>query len=329
MYPGALGIIVLLSSAAFPQAPDVPAPASQSTSPATQGTPPASQNTAPSASPQESTPPLKLESLPDGPGSQTPQAGQPPAAPAAPGQPGQSGQQPTIAQQIRTLAMQQARWGAPISTPGVTLDIREISRAKAPDGTSIIYQLHTSGLTSDLPLTVLRWPLNGQLVTLVEGAAIDPSGLVICPATATASCGSTKPGQPIEVTVTAAKGEVERLAVVATDHKHGAAAETTPFPIAGDDKGCKMQIELGTRNAELVLIRGEGFQPSTPIALQTESLGEKHTLNGKTDDKGGFVLGTLPFVVGNDSGDTKVSYSSPTCSPSVTFHWGKNAYRAE
>jgi hypothetical protein len=131
------------------------------------------------------------------------------------------------------------------------------------------------------------------------------------------------------VTVQAAKGEVVRLAVVATDQKHGAAGSVTPFPIAVDDKGCKLEVMLGTKDAEMVLVHGQGFQPSTPIALESESLGEKHPLNGKTDAQGTFTLATLPYVVNNNSGDTKLTYTSPTCAPTLSFHWGKNTYQAQ
>jgi uncharacterized protein YoaH (UPF0181 family) len=341
-YLGTIAPLVLLSSAAlFPCAYAQSAPASGQNTPAPAESAP-SQSSAPSSSGSGSGQQLKLESLPDGPGAQAqpgqPQSAQPGAAQqGAPGAPqgGQTGQaqqpdqQQTIAQQIRRLVAQEASWGTAISTPGVTLDIRESNREKSPAGTAVSYQLHTTGLTNDMPLDVLRWPLNGQLTPIASGASVDASGLVVCPATAKTDCGQTKPGSPVEVTLTAAKGEVERLAVVATDHKHGAASSVTPFPITADDKSCKMEVQLGTRNAELVLIRGEGFPPSTTVALQSESLGEKHTLSPKTDEKGNFVFGALPFVVGNDAGDTKISYTSATCNPSLSFHWGKNSYHAE
>lgn len=357
MYGTVVASIFLLPIAGFSQTAQEPqAPASQASSPTSgaQSTTPAAaapDAQAPANSGSQSSPPsLKLEPLPNGPGTTSGQPG------ANGQQAAQPSQQDNIALQIRTLAMQQARWGAAISTPGLSLEIREVGRNKTPEGMAITYQLHTIGFTNDLPLSVLRWPLNGQLTPVAEGVAIDASGLVICPTTPPAAtppapaattggagtpgtagtpeatarnCASAKPGQPISVTLTAAKGEAERIAVVASDHKHGAASEVAPFPIVAEDKGCKLEILLGTKNAELILIRGEGFQPSIPVALQSDSFGEKHVINGKTDPKGNFVLGTLPFVVGNDAGDTKLSYSSPECSPAVTFHWGKNTYHVE
>jgi hypothetical protein len=136
-------------------------------------------------------------------------------------------------------------------------------------------------------------------------------------------------GAPVTITATAAKGEAIRVALVAADHKHGAAASLVPFPLEGADKGCKIDVILGSKGAELVLVKGEGFQKDATYTLGTESYGEKHPLTVAINPQGRFTAALTPWVPGHDTGDTVVYYQSSTCSPTVTFNWGKDSYKPE
>ena len=57
--------------------------------------------------------------------------------------------------------------------------------------------------------------------------------------------------------------EAIRVALVAADKKHGAATSLVPFPIAAEDKGCKLQVIRGMKDEQLVLIVGDGFTSTT------------------------------------------------------------------
>lgn len=138
-----------------------------------------------------------------------------------------------------------------------------------------------------------------------------------------------KPETPIEITTTAAKGEAIRVALVASDRKHGAAVSLVPFPIEGDNQGCKIQVLLGSKDAELVLVEGDGFAHDATFTVGTESWNEKHPLNVTITPQGHFAAALTPWIPGHDSGDTVVYYQSSTCTPTVSFHWGKDTYKPE
>jgi hypothetical protein len=148
--------------------------------------------------------------------------------------------------------------------------------------------------------------------------------------TGPASCVATmKVGDPIEVTTTAAKGEAIRLALVSEDRKTGGATSAIPFPVEGKDKGCTLQVLLGSKDAELVLIEGDGFTPSAPFTMGAETFGEKTSITAKPDAQGHLVAAMTPYIPGHDSGDTVVYYQSDPCTPTLSFHWGKGNYKAE
>ena len=300
---------------------------------------------APSSSP--STPQLKLEDLPPEP--HTPTAEEEAAQAMA-----------RQRSQITQLATSQANWGPKASSPGIGLTMKEMARTKGALGTLVTYRLSATGFAPGTRLTLVRWPLNSGLLAVMNGIVIDASGMAVCGAPAPAASSTAAPNagagktaadaqtaaqnkpptvpactetmkanDPVEITTAAAKGEAIRLALVAEDKKGGAAASAVPFPVVGEDRGCKLQILLGSKDAELVLIEGNGFKSDTPFTMGAETFGQKATIGAKPDAQGHFVAAMTPYVQGHDSGDTVIYYQSDACTPTVSFHWGKGSYKAE
>lgn len=254
---------------------------------------------------------------------------------------------------LTNLARAQASWGPPDSTKGMSLALKETGRKKnAAGATEITYQITGQGFTPDMRLTLLRWPLNQNVARVMSGIVMDASGTAVCgvaapgpaaPTDATNAAGTNtakqepvpsctktmKPGTPISITAMAAKGEPVRVALVAADNKHGAAVTEIPFPIVGSDRGCNISVILGSKNAELVLVEGTGFKTDKTYTLGTESYGEKHPLKAAVNGKGQFIAALTPWAPEHDTGDTTVYYQSSTCTPTVSFHWGKDSYKPE
>jgi len=292
---------------------------------------PTAQQTAPA---QSSTPTLQLRDLPPEPHTPTPEelAAQKAAQ---------------VRMALNRLATAQANWGPPASTPGMSLELKETGRKSTPNGTEITWQLIGKGFTPDMQLTLVRWPLNQSVARVMSGIMINAAGTAVCgsaapgpqsptdaaaAATAPLAPPCTKtvtPGIPITITGTVAKGEAVRVALVSADHKHGAAVSLVPFPIEGQDKGCKIQVILGSKDAELVLIEGEGFKQDSTYTLGTETFGKRQPLDVIINQQGRFIGALTPWVPDHDTGDTVVYYQSSTCTPTVSFHWGKDTYKPE
>jgi len=257
-----------------------------------------------------------------------------------------------------------ANWGAKASSAGITMTLKEVKREKVASGTMITYRLTANGFAPGTRLTLLRWPLNQGITAAMNGIVLDAAGTAVCgppsptvsapaeppaepdtktaadtaagrgssasPAPAVPACTKTmQPNAPVEISVTVAKGEAIRVGLLAEDRKSGAASSVTPFPIQGEDRGCKLQVLLGAKDAELVLIEGDGFKPDAAFTAGTETYGQKTSLAAKPDAQGHFVAAMTPYVQGHDSGDTVVYYQSDACTPTVSFHWGKGTYKAE
>ena len=302
-----------LCGASLAQSSSVPnAPVSQSAQQSTTATPSAAQSGS-----QAATPSLKLQDLPPDPHTPTPEE-----------QAAQAAERTRV--QIQQLAVAQNKWGPADSAPGMSLTLKEAGRAKTSDGTAITYQIQGAGFTPDTKLTLLRWPLNQNVTPVMDGIVVDSTGTAVCQGPQAGSCGKTmKANQPVEVTATVAKGEAVRVALVAADKQHGAAVSLVPFPYASEDKGCKLEVIRGSKDDELVLIQGDGFTSTTNFTAGSESFGEKRPMGAKPNAQGHFVVAMTPWVTGHDDGDTVVYAQSDACSPTLSFHWGKDTYKAE
>lgn len=314
----------LLASAFAQQSAQPAAPAAQ------QQSAPAQSSTAPNSA----VPSLQLHDLAPEPHTPTPQELE-------------AQKEARLRMELINVARAQARWGPLESAPGMSLELKETGRQKTAAGTEINYQIAGKGFTPDMQLTLLRWPLNKPVEKVMSGIVMDAQGTAVCgiaapgpaaPTDSTAannavaapSCSKTmKPGTPISITATAAKGEAVRVALVASDHKHGAAVSYVPFPMEGSDRGCKLQVVLGSKDAELVLVEGEGFKQDKTYTLGTESFGQKRPMHATVSPQGSFIAALTPWTPNHTEGDTVVYYQSSTCSPTVDIHWGKDTYKPE
>lgn len=278
-----------------------------------------------------------------------------------------------------------ARWGPAMSTPGVAISLVEAGRTKTAAGaTQLTYRISGSGFRAGERLNLVRWPLGDSVRPAMSGIVLNAQGIAVCggpepvqapPSAqpATSATGSSTPpqqpasqplppscadtlqaNQPIEIQATAAPGEAIRVALIGEDRSNGAAAQAVPFPIANTDRSCSLQVLLGMKTADMVVVEGTGFPPNSAIRLETVTGTNTRTLNAKTDAAGKMAMAVLPAVAGQTSGTTTVRYAgvvapttagaTPTttapatppaapadgsCAPAVSFPWGPNSYKPQ
>jgi hypothetical protein len=327
----------------------------QSTTPSSQQTPatPAQQNSnaqpqTPGTTPNAAPPKLQLQDLP--PDSHT----------LTPAEQQQQKQEEAMNAAIR-LASLQAHWGPQMTTAGLSLTMNEVTRTKTAEGTQITYRLTGSGFSQTDKLMLVRWPLDAQAKVLMGGIGFDVGGVAVCNdtpgadalasaasnlsaalnlSTAPAPSGTAKtanaqpaftpppscatmmkPGQLVEIETTAAQGEAIRVALVTADRKRAAETSAIPFPIANEDKGCKLQVILSVKDAGLVLVDGTGFPANMLLKLVASEQGKS---SGQTTVK--FAgINREPTL------DTPKEEATPNpeCAPAVSYPWGEGSYKVQ
>jgi hypothetical protein len=285
-----------------------------------------------------------------------------------------------------------ARWGAAMSTPGVSVTLVQTARTRTASGaTQFTYQVAGSGFRSGEKLDLVRWPLGEGVRTVMGGLVLNAQGIAVCGAPATGqntpprstegdtnapsrslnavpapqagsappapSCGDTmKPNEPVQIQSAAAPGEAIRVALIAEDRSNGAATQVIPFPISGTDKSCGLQVLLGMKDSDMVVVEGSGLPPNSTVRIQTLTGSQTHNLSAKTDPGGRMAMIVMPAVEGQTSGITTVRYAgvlapalpaaaksqkpaapetsvpapaAAGCAPAVSFHWGQGSYKPE
>jgi hypothetical protein len=168
------------------------------------------------------------------------------------------------------------------------------------------------------------------------------------PAAGPPSCADTmQPNQPVRIQATVAPGEAVRVALVGEDRGNRAFTEAVPFPIADTDKGCRLQVLLGLKDADLVVVQGTGFPPNSEVKIiQADTGGKTYTLKSQTNSDGHLAIALMPGITGQPAGGTTIRYAGvvqppsltapaapqapdSACAPAVSFRWGQGTYKPE
>jgi hypothetical protein len=220
------------------------------------------------------------------------------------------------------------RWlSGTMSSPGMTAQLREISRANIKGKLEVQYHIFVTGAPKDQTYTLVDWPPNAPDPSAsIAGLSVLDDGLVVCAGRATDQCSHPdkpeKKDAPVKLVFYPLDGEIYRLALVSQDQKTKLFFAVIPAPIQATDSGCTLEvISLRLKN-ELVLIRGKGFQPNESVGFESTSYEQIHARRDQADASGEYQLPMEPSVKGKDRGTTEIKLQAAKCAPVLTFKWG-------
>jgi hypothetical protein len=220
------------------------------------------------------------------------------------------------------------RWLAgTMSTPGMTAELREISRGIVKGKLEVQYHIFASGVPKNETYTLVDWPPNAPDPSpSIAGLSVMEDGLVVCAGRATDQCSHPdkpeKKDAPIKLVFYPLKGEIYRLALVSQDQSAKVFFAVIPNPIRETVNGCALEaVSLRLKNA-LVLIRGKGFQPNESVVFESKLYEQTRSRADKADSNGEYQLPLEPFVKGHDGGTAEVKLTGTRCAPVLKFQWG-------
>lgn len=220
------------------------------------------------------------------------------------------------------------RWLAgTMSTPGMTAELREISRGIVKGKLEAQYHIFVSGVPRNQTFTLVDWPPNAlDPSPSIAGLSVMEDGLVVCAGRATDQCSHPdkpeKKDVPVKLVFYPLKGEIYRLALVSKDQNSKVFFAVMPNPIRETANGCALEaVSLRLRN-ELVLIRGKGFQPSESVVFESKSYEQTRTRADKAAANGEYQLAMEPLVKGHEGGTAEVKLTGAKCAPILKFQWG-------
>lgn len=215
-------------------------------------------------------------------------------------------------------------------TPGLSLRLLEVNRTPTQGHTVIRYRLYLRGAAFGAKFDLTQWTsVEPRDRTVLRGITLDPTGLAIC-AGRPGTCGSAQhPNDPVELAVTAALGEMIRFTLSSPDGKLHAMAIAVPFQVAGNDRGCRIEILRYGPVANALAIRGTGFGAGAKLEVKLDSAGEVHSNAATADAKGMYTAAVTPAVNGVAGGTFRIWMTGPKCSPSAAIAWGAGSYKLQ
>jgi hypothetical protein len=220
------------------------------------------------------------------------------------------------------------RWLAgTMSTPGMSAQLREISRGQVKGKLEVQYHIFVTGAPKGQNYTLVDWPPNHpDPAPSIAGLSILDDGLVVCAGRSTDQCSHPdkpeKKDAPVKLVFYPLDGEIYRLALVSQDQKAKIFFAVVPAPIQATDNCCTLEVVSLRLKNELVLIRGKGFQPNESVGFESTSYEQTHTLTDQMNANGEYQLPMQPFVAGKSGGTTEIKLSGAKCAPVLKFQWG-------
>lgn len=224
---------------------------------------------------------------------------------------------------MQDLAKKHQAWSTKLNSPGVSAELNEVRR----DSPRIYYEISTSGFPPGLKYTLVQWPANRLAPQQgLTGITLDSSGRAICAGTP-GTCKGSGPNSPVELQLSPVKSEPVRFALVSDNDQHlRAVINFVPIPNRATANKCSLDEIMLAPLSSLVALQGSGYEPNAEVQFLSESEGEHHDGQVKTDSEGDFFFAMALGVKGKDRGVVKLSVISPGCALSVHVPWGKDSY---
>jgi len=211
-----------------------------------------------------------------------------------------------------------------LSTPGTSVELRPAAVSSDPGAFSVRYEVHVKGAPKDQTYTLIAWPITAndpQIQT--DGLSITAAGVLVCGGRSPMQCTGTKLDDPSLLAFSPVPGEIFRLELESADYKTQVYFSVVPDPIIKKSHGCSLEVIRLTPRFELALLRAKGLQPNESLGFAAKSYDEPQNFQGKADANGDYVSALLPFVKGKTKGKTAVKLKSASCTPELSFEWGK------
>lgn len=217
-------------------------------------------------------------------------------------------------QPFRKILYDSAEWiKGKYSTPGISVDVREVGRLNKSGASGKQYGVHVQGAPKGQTYSLLQWPITAADAALATpGITINADGLAV-----------RADRTPLTIATSAAPGEVLRLELLSEDHAVKAFFSIIPQPIIKEDHGCSVEAVRLMPHFELALIRGTGFQPNDAVQFSSKTYDDWHLVKAMADANGEYVSALVPLMKDKRKGKTTVKLTGARCDPEISFEWGK------
>ena len=228
--------------------------------------------------------------------------------------------------------LQPCSWDPACSTVGVQVALREKSRFAMGRQKLVEYELVATGLPTNRLFTLWLFPFGERPVPVVGGVTGDSTGSAACAdSSALAAANRPPPGgrcimpfplmMPLESFV---PSEPAKAALISNDDSMRAYATAFPVPLEGETAGCRLWLELLSTDRDRFRLSGTGFQGGAEAHVVSTSGSQVIDLRKPVPADGSFWALLLPAVKGKRGGSSSIAVSTPACTVTLQYRWGRD-----
>ena len=238
-----------------------------------------------------------------------------------PGSPAQSLKQ-TIPQETQGLLQRQISWDdnqpGKNNPNGLYFQFSEIDETTSSGKRVAHYRAYVIGAPENKKYTLTVWKIGSVPHILSNNVYVNAKGLLMTrkPSPEQENCDFLGDNE-FHLDVQAAQAEPVRYAFTSSDKELLVYGTLVPFPLEGNDRGCRLEVRLAVPDGGAVLIYADGLPANTVVPFQLLSNGKQETENFTVNAQGHAVTNGIPSTEGQKQGSLRATLTTPECSVAI------------
>ncbi len=236
-----------------------------------------------------------------------------------------------ISQETQDLLQRQMSWDdnqpGKNNSSGLYIQFSEIDETTSSGKRVARYRAYVFGAPENKKYTLTVWKIGSDPHILSNNVYVNAKGLLMARKPSPEQENSDFLGDnEFQLAVQAAQAEPVRYALTSSDKELLVYGTLVPFPLEGNDRGCRLEVRLAVPDGGAVLIYADGLPANTGIPFQMLSVGEPMTGKFSVNAQGHAVTPEFPALAGMERNSLRVTLTTPECSVAIELPWGKGSY---
>jgi hypothetical protein len=211
------------------------------------------------------------------------------------------------------------------ATPGLRLELVEVSQAATPVSTSRRYRLVATGVPAGVTFGVWTRDFTHGFHEVLSGFRMDGAGTLV-----SIQDGDGWPRSLNEIVLDPGpyfRGAIWEVALVSEDRAITAFTRAIPRPIVAQDGGCVVTLELVSHRGQRFLASGKGFAPGDDVVIESRWAGRVQHKQVRVSAEGRLPPDVITHVAPGSDRSARYSIKGRACHVTIEYEWGEGAFQ--
>jgi hypothetical protein len=210
-------------------------------------------------------------------------------------------------------------------TPGIRLDLVDLTAAPTSTSGSPRYRLVTAGVPQGVTFNVWTKDFAHAFHEAVSGFRLDGSGRLV--ATQERDAPSRYLDEMVIEPGPYFRGAIWEVALASEDRTITAFAKVIPLPMVARDGACSVTLQLVSHRGERFLASGAGFVPGEDVVIESRYAGRVHKKQRRISAEGLLPPEVISHAALGPDRSARYFVKGRSCEVTLEYEWGEAAFR--